>query len=384
MMTDPDTLEVALQRLEASAYEHDTRSDGFAERLGDVGQALGFSYFCLVETDRQLLRTIGTQEAMSFFAAYEGGGWAQSDTRYDWVSKAPADQLFVDHRDIPEDIRKTSAIYNDFFPQHGLDHFICWRFRTATTQWFASLTRPARTGAISTSETDLIATIRHRANRVFLTRHALQSSRHEGWLDGLRTSGDPLIGLGENGRVIFVNPAAERLLGPRFAIKDGRLWAEDSASRSRLQGLADAVAQRAAPPAASILVRIQGRHPILLQPTPVRGAGLDMLRGVRTLIVMADLADRPLPHEALLRQTFRLSPAEADIARHLAAGLSPAQAAEMRGVARDTVRGQLKSLMQKMDVHRQGDVGRIVERLGRFANAGQAAQPGSGTSSSQT
>jgi len=64
---------------------------------------------------------------------------------------------------------------------------------------------------------------------------------------------------------------------------------------------------------------------------------------------------------------FDLSPAEADVAVRLAGGDTLAEIAAGRGVARETVRVQLKSVLRKLDAARQSDVVRIVDRLSRHA-----------------
>ncbi len=62
-------------------------------------------------------------------------------------------------------------------------------------------------------------------------------------------------------------------------------------------------------------------------------------------------------------QLFHLSPAEADIAIQLSQGLRIRTIAEKRGVKVDTVRVQVKHLLQKLDASRQSDIVGLVARL---------------------
>jgi len=56
---------------------------------------------------------------------------------------------------------------------------------------------------------------------------------------------------------------------------------------------------------------------------------------------------------ALAAEQYQFTPAEMDIARHLLHGRSSAEIAALRCSSRETVRSQIKSLLQKTGVHRQ-------------------------------
>ena len=65
----------------------------------------------------------------------------------------------------------------------------------------------------------------------------------------------------------------------------------------------------------------------------------------------------------LLSQVFGLSPAEARLAAALADGLSPEQAARKLGIAKATVRSQLKGVFSKTETHRQSELVAVLSRL---------------------
>jgi len=367
-MAGSDTLEDALRRLEASVFDGE-----FTVSLERLSRALGFEHFSLVETDFRSFTSIATGGVQECLNAYASGGWFEDDLRYEYVQKAPPGQLFVDSLAIPEALKRRSPVYNEFFPRHGVDHFAGWTVMTGNRSWFAAVTRPARIGPVLPEEARRIAGVMERANSVFRTRHALQAAREQGLLEGIETSPEAIVGLAGDGRVAIANRSARRIFGPSFGIREGRLWSVSREGQSRLERLEAAAAGMTDP--GKIVVRTEhGRLPVILTPSPVRPPGMDMLRGVRLLLIISDLNDRPSPALVALRDIFRLSPAEAEIAASLAAGLQPAEIADLRKVAKDTVRGQIKSLMQKMNVHRHSEIARIVERLGR-ASAGGAPDP---------
>ena len=64
-----------------------------------------------------------------------------------------------------------------------------------------------------------------------------------------------------------------------------------------------------------------------------------------------------------LARLFGLTPAEARLAVALHAGRSPREHAADRGVRVSTVRSHLKQLFLKLDVRRQADLIRLLDRL---------------------
>ena len=62
----------------------------------------------------------------------------------------------------------------------------------------------------------------------------------------------------------------------------------------------------------------------------------------------------------MLTRTFRLTPAEADIAIRLATGQSRSAIAAARGVTADTLKVQLRSIYEKTGCNRESQLVRIV------------------------
>ena len=82
---------------------------------------------------------------------------------------------------------------------------------------------------------------------------------------------------------------------------------------------------------------------MIIQVLPVDGAARSPFLGARAILVLNDLVRERRPSQ-LLRQLFNVTAAEARLASLIASGVSPEQAAETIGVARETVRNQLKSI----------------------------------------
>ena len=64
----------------------------------------------------------------------------------------------------------------------------------------------------------------------------------------------------------------------------------------------------------------------------------------------------------LYTRAFRLTPAEARLAVHLASGASLTKTADEFGVTYNTVRAQLRAIFDKTETHRQSDLVRLLQR----------------------
>jgi DNA-binding CsgD family transcriptional regulator len=81
------------------------------------------------------------------------------------------------------------------------------------------------------------------------------------------------------------------------------------------------------------------------------------------LIIVQDATHTNAGLITQLQAFFGLTAAEALIGTRLADGLSLPDIAAMRGVSLATVRAQLKSLLQKMDCHRQSELVAVMKDI---------------------
>jgi DNA-binding CsgD family transcriptional regulator len=94
---------------------------------------------------------------------------------------------------------------------------------------------------------------------------------------------------------------------------------------------------------------------------PVSGAANGMLAAASCMLVIAAVARPEIASARLLADLFDLTPAEARVARGIAAGKTVHDLAEEAGLAAGTIRQQLKSVFSKTGVSRQADlVGLLV------------------------
>lgn len=167
--------------------------------------------------------------------------------------------------------------------------------------------------------------------------------------------------LDSSGRVGGMTPRADALLSSsRIRLHDGWL-ASDRADESRailraVRTVIDPPVRTADPVA---LADVDGGVGIMLEfyPLPVAPWALPFAPRAIAVARIGAAGDR---HVQMLARTFRLTPAEADIAIRLAAGQSRPEIAVARGVSTETLKAQLRSIYEKTGCNRESQLVRIV------------------------
>lgn len=86
----------------------------------------------------------------------------------------------------------------------------------------------------------------------------------------------------------------------------------------------------------------------------------------KMLLIAHPLRSAPVLDSFLISHALELTPAEAQVATALARGQKPEDVARQRNVSPQTVRTQLRTVYQKLDVSRQSDLVRMLSELPRL------------------
>jgi DNA-binding CsgD family transcriptional regulator len=201
--------------------------------------------------------------------------------------------------------------------------------------------------------------------RMLSLRARLQAAeRTDPALRGFAEAAGPTVLVSADMRVLRANLAGDELLrsGVLLQSRDGRVRAGVRATPEL--DWAVRMASSASAPSAEIVLL----HPPHTQPVPV--AVVPVSVGGRALAML--LFDQPAQAPSVasfLAQRFGLTPSEADIAERIAAGENTRQISDARGVALNTVKVQLKSVLAKMDCRRQIEVATLVQSIAKLASA---------------
>jgi len=166
------------------------------------------------------------------------------------------------------------------------------------------------------------------------------------------------------GRVVHMNSSAEEIVSSAdgLMLRRNKIIATNPAQQSKLRlmiGAAIDAAQTSPPSSAGAIAleRSSGRRPLFVRVLPLR---VDLESGQtpsgHALLLMTDPDGAVQDATSLLRDLFSLTTAEIAVAVNLRVGLTLADIAAARGVALETIRSQVKSVLQKTNTRRQSDL----------------------------
>ncbi|WP_156383020.1 LuxR C-terminal-related transcriptional regulator [Rhizobium sp. Root483D2] len=111
------------------------------------------------------------------------------------------------------------------------------------------------------------------------------------------------------------------------------------------------------------LVATPEHGPAVLHILPIRRSAQDLFSQAAALLVLSTIEKIPGNPHALLQTLFDLTPREAEIAARICFGETLHQIASADGKSVLTVRGQVKSVLEKTNCRRQADLIRLVTHL---------------------
>jgi DNA-binding CsgD family transcriptional regulator len=166
--------------------------------------------------------------------------------------------------------------------------------------------------------------------------------------------------VGRHGRILHLNPDAERLAGDGFVTTGRVLRAARSASQPALDRAIERALQgeRGAGPVA--LERIGESAPLLAQAMPMSPTAA----GEKSVLVLfTDPARRGKGESTNALRLLGLTPAEARLASLVGSGRSPKEASEQLCITENTARSVLKTIYDKLAINRQSELAHVVARI---------------------
>ncbi|MGE0807928.1 MAG: LuxR C-terminal-related transcriptional regulator, partial [Burkholderiaceae bacterium] len=182
--------------------------------------------------------------------------------------------------------------------------------------------------------------------------------------------------INDQGRITLANPAAESLLrtGDGLSIDNRGHLRFAAAFSSETAALAKAMAQAIAvasgagetPGEPLRLTRPSGAPPLLILPVPLPPPAFELwnlLEPARVLLLVIDPAAPWRGKASAIQSVFGLTPAEARVAVLVADGFTGPQTAAALGVSISTVKTHLKRCFDKIGVHSQTGLARLLGAL---------------------
>lgn len=229
-----------------------------------------------------------------------------------------------------------------------------------------TLERLARQERFSGGELRAIESVLPHLRRALQMTLHLGRIRSEGMLDGFERMGCGGVLLDRLGRVVRLNPRAQRHMGSLLVTR-GELRASDRGANVALQKLIGSVlhpgpAHEAAPIGAVAIPR-PGASPLIVHAAPLVGSARDLFQSCKAVLMLVDPDEHREPGEAILRQAFGLTASETQVALGLARGNDLEAVTAGRAVSIDTTRAQLRAVFAKTMTHRQAELTALLTRM---------------------
>jgi DNA-binding CsgD family transcriptional regulator len=320
-----------------------------------LSQSVGASLYV---TNPEVTAWTASKNAREIAARFVAEGWFW---RGQLVSRVHGARHAGFLRDIdlftPDELEE-EPIYRDSWRKMGLGWGAATAFSLPTGETLSIvLARATSQGPADAATIQKLDSLRPHLARAALMAARLHLERARAASEALAALGLAALVLNEAGKVLAANSLIEAAAFPlhwrasdRVTLRDSRADALLLSALSRI-GLADNSGVRSFPvrdPASSTM--------LIGHVIPVRFAARDIFARCAAVFVLTPVAAPNAPAVELVQSLFDLTPAEARVARGLASGKTVDQIAGDSGVSPNTVRVQVRGVLEKTGCERQTDV----------------------------
>lgn len=330
------------------------------DALDAVAKALGASGATLV-LGRSRETSVAVSQSIApivrdYFERREIG-----DPREDRVNPRLSDGFRFDLDDFtPEEIAR-DPYYQEFLAQYGYGFHAVALLSGGSDPLILSLKRRAGSGHYDGHELDELQRALPHLRLAARAATAAWRASFAGQLEAFARIGWGAVLIDRRGRVAGLNSAVG--LGDAVDVVGGELVALLSADRSSLSQAIHAALGGAVAGTVPIR-RVGNRRPVIAEVLPITGANRSLLAPAVAMVLLRDLERCAVPPAELLRRTFGLTPREADLALHLARGVTLQEAAGALSISREHARQRLRVIFAKTGTARQSDLVSLIGRLG--------------------
>jgi len=355
-MGERDELSAAILQIHAAGLD----AAKWPQALGAVARLIGgtaatFEVFDLSSASHRMFHgfNIPHAEEIAYLADYIVGNprWTvlmprQKSGDISW------DYQFIDERQMDRD-----PFYAKFLAALDMRYFLSGVL-TATAEEYAviSVQRALRQGHVEQREIDLMACLVPHVCQAFDVnqRLAALSGRLSAFERALDWLVDGALILGPDGAIRYANPAAQDIIRGQsgLGLREGRLTFRSTGAAAKFAKAMAAIVRlfsldaSAAADADFLIERGADMPPLQISLRPLPPAEAARKAAV-ALMFIHDPLTRGGATTAALREAFGLTPAEADLAASLCAGISPDNHAKARNLSRNTIYTHLRRIKEK-------------------------------------
>ncbi|MEH2513439.1 DNA-binding CsgD family transcriptional regulator/PAS domain-containing protein [Nitrobacteraceae bacterium AZCC 1564] len=281
---------------------------------------------------------------------------------------------FTNRHLVSEDEMRSDPFFAQFRKQHGLGPIGAIAVSPDPhVGVILSMQRHAHQPEHSDAELDMLSGIgRHIEKALRLSIRLLDAEfANLGLGEALTRIGVGVFALDSLGRVVFSNPAAQRLLCDQLQLVENRLRIGAGALRTTIdeaiaRTLRGDAGDMMADPKPILVHSDASRRPLVvyLLPVAVRtDLSEHFLTHTRAIVLTLEQKLGEPADPAVVRDILGLTLGEARIAALVGAGLPPREAAQRLGIAEETARNVLKRVFSKVGVSRQSELVALLAKL---------------------
>ena len=333
------------------------------DELAGIADARGGHLFTV---NNQVMNWTASESMRGSMERLIEGNWLRRGQRVNRLLGARHAGFLTEHDVYTDDELVADPFYRDFLWPAGFGWGAGMAIPLPTGDTvILGLERVRERGPVEAAIIQKLDTLRpHLARGAFLSAR-LQLERARIASETLALIGLPALVIDDRGKVLAANRLIEMLTEHvRFRAMD-RISLRDRRADAILQQTIGTLDQDHAAQVRSFALR--GEEPgaaMVAHVVPIRGTARDIFVRCAGMLIITPVTAPQAPPVELIQSLFDLSPAEARVARRLAAGSTVEEIASVNGVSSNTVRPQVRGVLEKTGCRRQTEV---VALLGSVA-----------------
>lgn len=334
--------------------------------LADMTESAGGLLF----SARNVLSWTASGSIRNVFEDYVNDGWFLRCPRRPCLMSQTQPSFFVEQDFWSEDQIKLDPIYRDFFRPRGLGWSAGTGLQVPTGDAIVfSVERAFERGPFEPEHVATLNTLRPHLARSALVSARLGLQRAQGATEALTALRLPALLLNEAGGVIEANSWADALADQVKYGAGNRLIISDKRAHDMLVQALRAINSPDGGRSTFPLRDEFGKATMVLHLIPITRSAHDIFGQSFALLLVTPVSSKRAPQIDLLRSLFDLTPAEGRVAQGLATGLTLEEIAEAGGVSSNTVRNQLRKVLEKTGCTRQAEVAALLANVAIAASA---------------
>ena len=353
-----------MSRLVDRIYECAFVPDLWPEILAELVHLGGAMSGWLCISNGNVVRwSASSEEARADLRPLMESGWIPRSERFNRLLRSKQTGFIPDSiLYTPEEMREDPA-YRDMLHPRGMG----WASATAIAlptgdDMVIALERAYDQGSASSAVLATLNEVHAHLARASFVAARMQLERARAASQAFALLGIPALVFSDDGKVLAANQLIETLSGFVLWRAEDRIALQDARADALLRDAIATVDQDVAPSVRSFPVR-NAETAMIAHVVPIRGTARDIFFRCAAMLLLTPVTRPEAPPVELIRSLFDLTPAEARIARGLAAGQTVKGIASESGTSENTVRSHVKVVLTKIGYSRQSDVVALLNGL---------------------